>query len=70
MRDKDGKEESRKVGRLLREQVYEVPVDRKVPSKEGHVAPLRKGKSVILAVCDWNNESSLRCPPDMLSRRR
>lgn len=32
---------------LLRERVYEVPVDRK-PRKGGHVAPPRKGKSVIL----------------------
>jgi len=46
---------------LLRQRVYEVPVDR-MPSKGGqggmHVARFRKKKSVILpCVCDSNNES-------------
>lgn len=52
---------------LLRQRVYEVPVDR-MPSKGGHVAPSRKGKSVILPCV--TRITKVKSDPDILSRQR
>lgn len=45
---------------LLRQRVYEVPVDRMPPSEGGHVAPLRKRKTVILLCVTGITRVSLR----------